>query len=172
MRGPPAKPSARVQERRQIGSTAIGVARSPLAHQLLDEKPAEKATARRRDLRLTPTRSRNLPPRFVAWMKSIVTGSLRVANALRATGGAYEYRPQPWDTELLTFAVREPFPSKSSSAELVYGTVTAKQPLKLRSRMPENGVIFSDGMETDYLRFTAGLEATIAVSERPGRLVI
>ena len=107
-----------------------------------------------------------------AWMKSIVTGSVRIANALRATGDGYEYRPQPWDTELLTFAVREPFPSRSSSAELVYGTVTAERPLKLRSRMPENGVIFSDGMESDYLRFTAGLEATITVSERAGRLVI
>ena len=91
---------------------------------------------------------------------------------MQATGEGYEYRPQAWDTERLTFAVREPFPSRSSAADLIYDAVTAEQPLKLRSRMPENGVIFSDGMETDYLRFTAGLEATITVAERHGCLVI
>ena len=68
--------------------------------------------------------------------------------------------------------MREPFPSKASTAGLVYGSVTAQQPLRLRSRMPESGVIFSDGMESDYLRFTAGMEATIAVSARRGRLVV
>ena len=41
-----------------------------------------------------------------------------------------------------------------------------------RSRMPESGVIFSDGMESDYLRFTAGMEATITVAARRGRLVV
>lgn len=107
-----------------------------------------------------------------AWMKSVVTGSLRIARNVQGSGGGYEYRPAPWDAETLTFAVREPFPSKSSAAELVYGSVTAAQPLRLRSRMPENGVIFSDGMETDYLRFTAGLEATITVAAQRGRLVI
>jgi NAD kinase len=107
-----------------------------------------------------------------AWLKSVVTGSLRIARTVQGSGGGYEYQPQPWDAETLTFAVREPFPSKSSAAELVYGSVTTEQPLKLRSRMPENGVIFSDGMETDYLRFTAGLEATISVAQQRGRLVI
>jgi NAD kinase len=107
-----------------------------------------------------------------AWMKSVVTGSLRIASAVQAADTGFAYRPQPWDTERLIFAVREPFPSKSSSAGLVYGSVTAKEPLKLRSRMPENGVIFSDGMESDYLRFTAGLEATITIADQRGRLVV
>jgi hypothetical protein len=107
-----------------------------------------------------------------AWMKSIVTGSLRIAGALQAVTGAFEYQPQPWDTERLIFAVREPFPSKSSSAELVYGTVTPEMPLRLRSRMPDNGVIFSDGMESDFLRFTAGLEATITIARERGQLVV
>jgi hypothetical protein len=38
--------------------------------------------------------------------------------------------------------------------------------------MPEQGVIFSDGMEADHLRFTAGMEAVIGVCDRQGRLVI
>jgi NAD kinase len=107
-----------------------------------------------------------------AWLKSIVTGSWGIAGALDRQGAHHEYRPQPWDADRLTFAVREPFPRKASTAELVYGSVTAQQPLRLRSRMPESGVIFSDGMESDYLRFTAGMEATVTVSARRGRLVV
>jgi NAD kinase len=107
-----------------------------------------------------------------AWLKSVVTGSLGIARAMRASAKALEYRPQPWDAEQLTFAVREPFPSNASTTELVYGHVSAQRPLKLRSRMPEHGVIFSDGMEADYLRFTAGLEATITISARRGCLAV
>ncbi|QQX89042.1 sugar kinase (plasmid) [Cupriavidus necator] len=107
-----------------------------------------------------------------AWLKSIVTGSLGVARAMRAVTNDVTYKPRPWDSPQLTFTVREPFPSRASSAELVYGSVCARQPLKVRSRMPENGVIFSDGIEADYLRFTAGMEATITVAESQGRLVV
>jgi NAD kinase len=107
-----------------------------------------------------------------AWMKSIVTGSVGIARAVHADGQSVEYRPQAWDAEQLTFAVREPFPSKSSTTELVYGSVTPQRSLKVRSRMPENGVIFSDGMEADYLRFTAGMEATIGIASRRGCLAV
>jgi len=107
-----------------------------------------------------------------AWLKSVVTGSLGVARAMYAVTQEVRYRPQPWDSPKLIFTVREPFPSGTSSAQLVFGSISAREPLKLRSRMPENGVIFSDGMEADYLRFTAGIEATITVAERQGRLVV
>ena len=107
-----------------------------------------------------------------AWMKSVVTGSLGVARAMANVDGRFEYEPQPWDSPQLTFAVREPFPSRASKTELVFGHVDSANPLRLRSRMPENGVIFSDGMEADYLRFTAGMEATITVAESHGCLVV
>jgi hypothetical protein len=68
--------------------------------------------------------------------------------------------------------VREPFPSRASQAGLVFGTVTREQPLTLRSRMPEHGVIFSDGIEADFLRFTAGLVATVTVSAATGQLAV
>jgi NAD kinase len=106
-----------------------------------------------------------------AWLKSVVTGSLGIARALRS-GKSPAYQAQPWDTDRLTFAVREPFPTRSSAAELVFGAVTRQETLKLRSRMPDNGVIFSDGMEADYLRFTAGMEARIAIAAVAGRLVV
>ena len=37
--------------------------------------------------------------------------------------------------------------------------------------MPENGVIFSDGIEQDYLQFNSGIEATITVADKKGQLV-
>ncbi|WP_283815061.1 MULTISPECIES: hypothetical protein [unclassified Bradyrhizobium] len=42
----------------------------------------------------------------------------------------------------------------------------------MRSLMPENGVIFSDGIEADRLDFNSGTEAQITVAEREGRLVV
>lgn len=107
-----------------------------------------------------------------AWLKSVVTGSMGVVRAMQGRDGDFKYDAQPWDSSQLTFAVREPFPSRASKTELVFGKVSAGQPLRLRSRMPENGVIFSDGMEADYLRFTAGMEATVTVAATQGCLVV
>ena len=107
-----------------------------------------------------------------AWMRSVVTGSLGIARAMQVAGQGGGYEPLAWDAEQLMFAVREPFPSKSSTTKLIYGSVSARQPLKLRSRMPDNGVIFSDGMEADFLRFTAGVEATITLAASRGCLVV
>ena len=107
-----------------------------------------------------------------AWIKSVVTGSIGVMQAVQGLNRNFRYQPQPWDSPQLTFAVREPFPSRASKTELVFGHVSAGQPLRLRSRMPENGVIFSDGMEDDYLRFTAGMEATVTVAATQGCLVV
>ena len=105
-----------------------------------------------------------------AWLKSVVTGSMGIAQAMNGAATA-AYEPQPWDADRLVFAVREPFPSRSSGAALVYGTVSAQCPLQLRSRMPDHGVIFSDGMEADHLRFTAGMEARITVAPTRGQLI-
>lgn len=106
-----------------------------------------------------------------AWLKSVVTGSMAISLALDA-GRRIDYQPLPWDADHLRFAVREPFPSRTSQVSLVFGAVTPQQPLKVRSRMPDQGVIFSDGMEADFLRFTAGMEATIGVATRRGQLVV
>lgn len=106
-----------------------------------------------------------------AWMKSVVTGAAAIARQFDPAR-PWTYTPQAWDAQTLTFAVREPFPSQSSQAALAYGSVTRDRPLKLRSRMPENGVIFSDGIEADFLRFTAGVEATVGLAAVSGRLVV
>ena len=68
--------------------------------------------------------------------------------------------------------MREPFPSRSSEATIIVGNVSNDQPLILESHMPENGTIFSDGLEADYLEFNAGTVAEIKVADRQGRLII
>ncbi|WP_316232528.1 sugar kinase [Bradyrhizobium sp. SZCCHNR1051] len=107
-----------------------------------------------------------------AWFKSIVTGALAIAGSFggRTTGG--DYTPLPWDARALRFAVREPFPSKTSQTSLVCGGLMGAETLRLRSLMPENGVIFSDGIEADHLDFNAGTEAVIGIAERQGRLIV
>jgi NAD kinase len=107
-----------------------------------------------------------------AWLKSIATGSMAVAQALGARGGEAHYDSLPWDSAQLRFAVREPFPSVSSQASLVFGTVAAGAALELRSMMGGNGVIFSDGIEADFLEFNSGVEARICTSRRVGHLVV
>ena len=67
---------------------------------------------------------------------------------------------------------REPFPSRTTGTALVFGRVTRDQPLVLESRMGENGVIFSDGIEQDFLEFNSGTRAEIALAAKRGRLVI
>jgi NAD kinase len=78
----------------------------------------------------------------------------------------------PWDANYLYFTVREPFPTRNTGASLVFGSVTNQTPLILESQMAENGVIFSDGIEKDFLEFNSGTRATIGVAERQGLLVV
>lgn len=106
-----------------------------------------------------------------AWMKSIVTGAMQIASSLHQKIRHEPYQPVPWDADTLTFAVREPFPSKSSATSIVFGSIRPGQPLRLASLMPENGVIFSDGIEADFLEFNSGTSATIGLAERKGILV-
>jgi NAD kinase len=107
-----------------------------------------------------------------AWFKSIVTGSLAIAGAFGGHSESGAYAPQAWDSNELRFAVREPFPSRTSQVNLVYGHLARSETLRLRSLMPENGVIFSDGIEADRLDFNSGTEARITVADRTGRLIV
>ncbi|MBI5774466.1 MAG: sugar kinase [Verrucomicrobia bacterium] len=78
----------------------------------------------------------------------------------------------PWDANYLCFTVREPFPSKTTSASIVFGRITQREPLVIVSQMPEHGVIFSDGIEKDFLEFRSGSRATITIAEKHGCIVV
>ncbi len=112
------------------------------------------------------------------WLKSLLTGADAISAAIHggpAQPSAATERPplspMGWDADYLYFTVREPFPSRTTAATLVFGAVTAREPLRLTSQMAENGVIFSDGIEADFLEFNSGAEAQIGVAERKGQLV-
>lgn len=107
-----------------------------------------------------------------AWFKSIVTGSLAIAGAYGSPAEQSAYSPLPWNADELRFAVREPFPSRTSQVGLVYGRLKKSERLSVRSLMPENGVIFSDGIEADRLDFNSGTEVQIRVADREGHLIV
>jgi NAD kinase len=106
------------------------------------------------------------------WMKSIVTGSLGIASEMQHKAIRIDYPSVKWDSDTLRFAVREPFPSKTSGTALLFGEIVAQTPLIVSSLMPENGVIFSDGIEADFLEFNSGVTASITLAQKQGRLII
>lgn len=113
------------------------------------------------------------------WFKSLVLGARSVARAWekisrkkRSASSEEEDSRFPWNADYLYFTVREPFPSAVSTAQLTFGKITAGQPMQVISQMPENGVIFSDGIETDFLEFNAGTQAIVGVADKKGYLVI
>jgi NAD kinase len=71
----------------------------------------------------------------------------------------------------LMFAVREPFQSKQTQTNVVAGILTAQTQLVLQSLMPVNGVIFSDGIESDFLQFNSGVCASIGIAAEKAVLV-
>lgn len=77
-----------------------------------------------------------------------------------------------WEDPRLLFVVREPFLSRHSRAEIVAGMIEAGQRLVLESLMPTGGVIFSDGIEADFLNFNAGVSATVRASNQKARLAV
>ena len=105
------------------------------------------------------------------WFRSVVTGSCAVARSLGIRISGESHKPTAWDAPYLQFAVREPFPSVATGTTLVCGRADRASPLVVRSLMPENGIIFSDGVEQDFLSFNTGALATISVAERSAHLI-
>lgn len=77
-----------------------------------------------------------------------------------------------WDADYLLYAVREPWPSKTSKSNMVFGVITPEQPLVLNSYMAEHGVIFSDGTENDYVKFIAGYRTKIAIADHKAKHIL
>jgi NAD kinase len=102
------------------------------------------------------------------WFKSVVAGAIGVTGQQsHPLAGGFE-----WEAKKLYFTVREPFPSRTSGARLVFGEIGGEDRLRLESHMPENGVVFSDGIESDYVSFNSGTVLTIGVAAEIGQLVV
>lgn len=132
------------------------------------------------------------------WLSSVMTGASRVAEQvtgqrmqwtsdqisqlgpqwleeerrIEQNSGMGMKRYSRWSLPELYFTVREPFVSRTTGGELACGCIEQGQQLRITSQMPEQGVIFSDGVEEDYLEFNAGVEAMISTADKVGSLVV
>lgn len=104
------------------------------------------------------------------WMRSVIAGAGGISSALAGHSIPLPNAGYDWSADHLFFSVREPWPSKTSQASITFGKITHDAPLELTSQMAEHGVIFSDGIEADFLQFNAGTRATVGVAERRGHL--
>jgi NAD kinase len=105
------------------------------------------------------------------WMSSV----FNMAAGVTAFAGGRSARPMPsfaWEDPRLMFAVREPFVSRHSAASLVAGWIERGGEIVLESLMPSGGVIFSDGIESDYLEFNAGAIGRARAAQQRARLVV
>jgi len=75
------------------------------------------------------------------------------------------------DADQLLFAVREPFQSIRTQTGIIAGIIDHKNPLTIESLMPTSGIIFSDGIEADFLKFNSGAIATIGLAPESAILV-
>lgn len=106
------------------------------------------------------------------WLKSIVTGAQGVMvqgswKKDEAIDPSFD-----WSARHLQYSVREPFPSNVTGTKLIFGKISSEDRMLITSRMANNGVIFSDGIESDFIEFNSGASAEISLAKKMGSLVI
>lgn len=104
------------------------------------------------------------------WMSSVFNMARGVASLTGGSAGPAVHLE--WEDPRLLYAVREPFASRHSAATLVAGWIVAGEEVVIESQMPSGGVIFSDGVESDYLRFESGAFARIRAAPHRAQLVV
>jgi len=107
------------------------------------------------------------------WLQSVYAGA---AGVIEALGGRVVEPPNggrlPWNTDQLVYSVREPFPSIATQTSIVHGVCSDASPLRITSQMTTNGIIFSDGVEADYLEFNSGTELLLTTAAAKARLIV
>lgn len=76
------------------------------------------------------------------------------------------FNPIDKSSDELMFVVREPFVSRTSTANLVVGNIVDDEVLSVESNMAQDGVIFSDGIQNDFIEFNAGRTVEISIAEQ------
>lgn len=102
------------------------------------------------------------------WLSSVFNMAYGIANVFE--GHLRGERPSLNENQLF-FVTREPFQSVKTQTGITAGILTSRITLTLESLMPTNGVIFSDGIEADFLNFNSGAIATIGLASETARLV-
>ncbi|UZR94193.1 sugar kinase [Chondrinema litorale] len=108
------------------------------------------------------------PTGSTGWLSSIFNMAYGVANLFEKD--LKPKRPKLQDNQLL-FAVREPFQSLRTQTGITTGILNQNSQLSIESLMPTDGVIFSDGIEKDFLQFNSGSVATIGLANEIANLV-
>jgi hypothetical protein len=75
------------------------------------------------------------------------------------------------EEQRLAFFVREPWPSLATATTLVEGELTDDLALEITSELPDDGVLFGDGIEADRLHLDWGQHAHISIADKQLRLV-
>jgi NAD kinase len=109
------------------------------------------------------------PAGTTGWLSSIFNMTYGMSNFIRKD---YGYRKRVvLNNNQLMFVVREPFASKKTQTEIQAGIVSNQNKLIIESFMPNYGVIFSDGIESDFIKFNSGSIVTVSVAEEKAKLV-
>lgn len=102
------------------------------------------------------------------WLSSIFNMAYGVTNIFEKNLTLKQ--PNLKEKDLL-FAVREPFKSIRTQTEMTAGIIR-NNTLTIESFMPNNGIIFSDGIEKDFLNFNSGSIATIGIAKETAIIVM
>ncbi|MEO7213104.1 hypothetical protein [Mucilaginibacter sp.] len=108
------------------------------------------------------------PAGSTGWLSSVFNMAYGVAGLFEKN--LQPKKPRIKDNELL-FAVREPFQSIRTQIGITAGIIKQTNSLTVESLMPGSGVIFSDGIEADFLKFNSGAIATIGLASETAQLV-
>ena len=102
------------------------------------------------------------------WLSSVFNMAYGIANLFEPK--LQLKQPNLNDNDLL-FAVREPFKSLKTQTNITIGKIQQRKKLIIESLMPMNGVIFSDGIEKDFIPFNSGAKVQIGVAKEKAILV-
>jgi len=112
------------------------------------------------------------------WFRSILAGAAGIvegfgnrAGSLPAMTGLRDQFAFDAEADYAYFSVREPFVSRTSAAQHVFGRIDVNNALTVVSRMPQGGVIFSDGIENDHIEFTSGRIVDVTIADTKVDLV-
>ncbi|MGD9910135.1 MAG: sugar kinase [Candidatus Izemoplasmatales bacterium] len=106
------------------------------------------------------------------WLKSIIEGAAGIMKSLAKLDIDRNLIEMKWDSDYLYYSIREPYKSIRTDSSIVFGHIERNEHLTIESRMPQDGRIFSDGVEEDFIEFNSGAIVKIIVAEKKGKLII
>jgi NAD kinase len=104
------------------------------------------------------------------WLSSVINMARGVNSFVGGTPGSSI--TLEWEEDRLVFAVREPFKSRHSEVTICAGWIAKRSQLEIESHMPSDGVIFSDGMLNDFLKFNSGARLSVRPARQKAQLVV